>query len=220
MTAITPHSSGKDSASEADLELTLAAHSVPEGIRLGASVAVSGVCLTVTSLIPPQEGGPGYLTFDVMPQTMRMTALGRLSVGSVVNLERALRADGRLDGHVVQGHVDGVARLVSRTPGPRWDDLRFALVETSVHLTRYIAPQGSIAVSGVSLTVTGVDATGFSVSLIPTTLDETTLGGLKPGQEVNIEVDVLAKYVERMMSVGQPAGQGHLVGQSVSRAQS
>jgi riboflavin synthase len=109
-------------------------------------------------------------------------------------------AGGRLDGHVVQGHVDGVATLVSRNPGPRWDELTF---DVPVHLRTYIAPQGSIALSGVSLTVTHVTDAGFGVALIPTTLALTTLGLLQPGDEVNVEVDVLAKYVERILTTSK-----------------
>jgi riboflavin synthase len=117
----------------------------------------------------------------------------------VVNLERALPANGRLGGHVVQGHVDGVATLVRRTPGPRWDDLEFS---APAALTRYVAEKGSIALAGVSLTVTWVSDGGFGVSLIPTTLAATTLGRLVPGDVVNVEVDVLAKYVERLLAAG------------------
>lgn len=157
---------------------------------LGDSIAVNGVCLTVTSV----EGD--VFTADVMPESLRRTALGSLGAGCQVNLERAVRADARLGGHIVQGHVDGVGSLVSRTPGDRWDDLLFAAPEA---LTRYIAEKGSIAVSGVSLTVTSVTATSFGVSLIPTTLEATVLGTLGPGDLVNLEVDVIAKYVERLL---------------------
>ncbi|MFD7026411.1 riboflavin synthase, partial [Promicromonospora sukumoe] len=136
---------------------------------------------------------------EVMPETLRRTSLGGLVPGAPVNLERALPANGRLGGHVVQGHVDGVATLVRRTPGPRWDDLEFS---APVALTRYVAEKGSVALSGVSLTVTWVSDDGFGVSLIPTTLAATTLGRLAPGDAVNVEVDVLAKYVERLMAAG------------------
>src|SRR5690606_39045661 len=128
---------------DTDARLTVRGPVVTEGVRDGDSIAVAGVCLTVTSL-----GPDGTFTADVMPETMRRSTLGALREGDTVNLERAVRADGRLDGHLVQGHVDGVGRLLSRTPGPRWDDLRFACPP---ELTRYVAEKGSIAVSGVSL---------------------------------------------------------------------
>lgn len=182
------HPGGDDT----DARLTVRGPVVTEGVRDGDSIAVAGVCLTVTSL-----GPGGTFTADVMPETMRRSTLGALREGDTVNLERAVRADGRLDGHLVQGHVDGVGRLLSRTPGPRWDDLRFACPP---ELTRYVAEKGSIAVSGVSLTVTTVGADSFGVSLIPTTLERTTLGALEPGDEVNLEVDVIAKYVERLLA--------------------
>lgn len=184
--AITPGAEGQDAV------LTVAGPLVTSDTTHGASIAVNGVCLTVVT------HEDGWFTADVMPQTLKLTALGTLKPGDPVNLERALPAGGRLDGHVVQGHVDGIATLVSRTPGERWDELLFDLPE---HLRRYVAAQGSIAVSGVSLTVTHVTDTGFGVALIPTTLDLTTLGTLQPGDAVNIEADVLAKYVERMLGL-------------------
>lgn len=174
-----------------DARLTLRGPVVVPGTRQGASIAVAGVCLTATDT-PAGD----TVSVDVMPETLRRSTLGDLAVGDRVNLERALPATGRLDGHLVQGHVDGVGRLVSRTPGPRWDDLAFDLPPG---LARYVAEKGSIAVSGVSLTVTWVSDTGFGVSLIPATLAATTLGDLVPGQAVNLEVDVVAKYVERLL---------------------
>jgi riboflavin synthase len=180
-----------------DAVLTIDAPTITTDTRHGASIAVDGVCLTVT------HHTDGRFTADVMPQTLRLTTLGTLKPGSPVNLERALLAGARLDGHVVQGHVDGTATLTSRNPGPRWDELTFDL---PAHLRRYVAPQGSIALAGVSLTVTHVTDTGFGVALIPTTLQLTTLGTLTPGDPVNVEVDVLAKYVERMLTqTGAPA---------------
>lgn len=164
---------------------------VTSDAALGDSIAVDGVCLTVTAL------GDGTFSADVMPETMTHTALGELVPGSAVNLERALRAGGRLGGHAVQGHVDGVGTIVARTPGERWDDVD---VEVPPDLARYIARKGSITISGVSLTVTYADGNRFGVSLIPTTLEATTLGELAPGSRVNIEVDVMAKYVERLVS--------------------
>ena len=160
----------------------------------GDSIAVDGVCLTAT------EVGDGMFAADVSPETLRRTALGSLVAGSPVNLERAVRADGRLGGHLVQGHVDGVGQVVSREPGPRWDDV---VIAVPPELAGYVAEKGSIAVSGVSLTVTHVDADSFGVSLIPTTLAATTLGTLAVGNLVNLEVDVIAKYVERLLATGR-----------------
>lgn len=176
---------------EGAARLTVRGPLVTEGTRPGDSIAVDGVCLTVTEL-----GADGAFTVDVMPETLSRTALGRRRPGDRVDLERAVPVTGRLDGHLVQGHVDGVGTLVSRAPGPRWDDLRFTCPPD---LLRYVAEKGSIAVSGVSLTVTAVLDDGFTVSLVPTTLERTVLGGLAPGDEVNLEVDVVAKYVERLL---------------------
>lgn len=175
---------------EGDARLTLDGPHVTPGTQLGDSIAVDGVCLTVTA------SHDGTFEVDVMPETLRRSTLGALTPGARVNLERAVRADGRLDGHLVQGHVDGVGRLVSRTPGPRWDDLVLSIPPS---LARYVAEKGSVAISGVSLTVTQVGEDSFGVSLIPTTLAGTTLGGLRPGDPVNLEVDVIAKYVERLL---------------------
>ncbi|GII99078.1 riboflavin synthase alpha chain [Sediminihabitans luteus] len=178
---------------DADAVLTVEGPLVTSDAQLGDSIAVDGVCLTVTSVVD------GAFTADVMPESLRRTALGDLVVGRAVNLERAVQAHTRLGGHVVQGHVDGVGRLVSRTPGARWDDL---VLSAPQDITRYVAEKGSITVSGVSLTVTHVADDAFGVSLIPTTLEATTLGGLVPGDRVNLEVDVIAKYVERLLVRG------------------
>lgn len=177
-----------------DARLTVRGPLVASDARLGDSIAVGGVCLTITDL-----PGDGTFTVDVMPESLRRTALGDLAVGSPVNLERAVRADGRLGGHIVQGHVDGVGTIVRRTPGARWDDVE---IDLAPELARYVAEKGSITVSGVSLTVTHVRDDGFGISLIPTTLEATTLGALAPGAHVNIEVDVLAKYIERLLVTG------------------
>lgn len=177
-----------------DARLTVRGPLVASDARLGDSIAVSGVCLTVTDL-----PGDGTFTVDVMPESLRRTALGDLAVGSAVNLERAVRANDRLGGHIVQGHVDGVGTIVRRAPGPRWDDVE---IDLAPELARYVAEKGSVTVSGVSLTVTHVRDDGFAVSLIPTTLEATTLGRLALGAQVNIEVDVLAKYVERLLATG------------------
>jgi len=179
---------------DGDARLTVRGSLVTSDAGRGDSIAVAGVCLTVADL------GDGTFTADVMPESLRRTALGALVAGSPVNLERAVRADGRLGGHVVQGHVDGVGHIRSRTPGPRWDDV---VVGLPVELAGYVAEKGSITVSGVSLTVTGVGPDWFGVSLIPTTLAATTLGGLAVGDPVNLEVDVIAKYVERLLATGR-----------------
>ena len=155
----------------------------------GASVAVNGVCLTVVG------ADTGTLSFDVMAETLKRSVVGALRAGERVNLERAVRADGRLDGHIVQGHVDGTGVVVSRTPGDAWDAVRFSMPP---ELSRYVAEKGSIAVDGVSLTVTAVGDDWFEVGLIPETLRATTLGAKQPGDPVNLEVDVLAKYVARL----------------------
>ncbi len=157
----------------------------------GASVAVNGVCLTVVG------AAGGELHFDVMAETLKRSVVGALRAGERVNLERAVRADGRLDGHIVQGHVDGTGVVVSRTPGDAWDAVRFGMPP---ELSRYVAEKGSIAVDGVSLTVTAVGDDWFEVGLIPETLRATTLGAKQPGDPVNLEVDVLAKYVARLVS--------------------
>ncbi len=163
--------------------------------RAGDSIAVNGCCLTVVS--------PGSDNFqaDVMRESLDRTSLGALAPGATVNLERAVLATARMGGHLVQGHVDGTASLLSRTPSKHWEVLVFAL---PAGLERYVASKGSIAVDGVSLTVVEVGDIGgspsFTVSLIPTTLAATTLGELPVGAGVNIEVDVIAKYVERLLA--------------------
>jgi len=176
----------------ADARLQVRGPLVTSDARLGDSIAVSGVCLTVSEL-----PGDGTFVADVMPETLRRSALGELTAGDAVNLERALAVGGRYGGHVVQGHVDGVGVVRSRRPGPRWDEIE---IELDPALARYVAQKGSITVSGVSLTVTHVGDDVFGVSLIPTTLQVTTLGGLAPGARVNLEVDVLAKYTERLLT--------------------
>lgn len=163
----------------------------------GASIAVNGVCLTVADLDAPT------FTADVMAETLHRTALAALAPGAPVNLERALPADGRLGGHVVQGHVDGVGTVVRREPGDRWEVVTLRAPRA---VGRYLVEKGSVAVDGVSLTVVevhdGPDHVTFTVSLIPETLRRTTLGVRAPGDAVNLEVDVLAKYVERLVAAG------------------
>ena len=157
---------------------------------VGDSVAIGGVCLTVV------EATGGTLAFDAVPETLDRTALGRLGPGDPVNVEPALRAGEPLGGHVVQGHVDGVASV--RSVDPEGEGSRVWLDAPS-GLLRYCVEKGSVTVDGVSLTVAALDDAGFAVALVPHTLAATTLGALAPGHEVNLEVDVLAKYVERLM---------------------
>ena len=159
-------------------------------VRPGDSIAVNGVCLTVVDI------GPDSFTADVMQETLKRSSLGSAGVGSEVNLERAARLDSRLGGHLVQGHVDGTGEVLVIEPDPHWTLMRISL---PAGLGRYVVEKGSITVDGVSLTVVGVDDDGFSVSLIPTTLAETTLGSRRVGDTVNLEVDAIAKYVERLM---------------------
>jgi riboflavin synthase len=174
--------------------LTIAADRVAEDVRQGASIAVNGVCLTVTGWTDqPQRR---HLGFDVMAETLQRSVIGDLRPGAPVNLERAARVDARLDGHVVQGHVDGTGSVLARTAGDAWESVRFAV---PVELSRFVAEKGSIAVDGVSLTVTAVGDDWFEVGLIPETLRATVLGSKQPGAPVNLEVDVLAKYVARLV---------------------
>ncbi|MEU5403815.1 riboflavin synthase [Streptomyces sp. NPDC005963] len=163
---------------------------VTEGARHGDSIAVNGVCLTVV------ETGDGEFTADVMAETLKRSSLGALSTGARVNLERPTAVGGRLGGHIVQGHVDGVGTVAERTPSENWEVVKISLPDG---LARYIVEKGSITVDGVSLTVVEAGADFFTVSLIPTTLALTTLGVKQPGDPVNLEVDVIAKYVERLL---------------------
>lgn len=172
------------------VRLTIDATTVLSDAKLGDSISVNGVCLTVA------ERDDSSFTADVMQESLDRSALGQLAAGSKVNLERAMAVGERLGGHIMQGHVDATATLSDRTSSENWDVLRFSLASD---LTRYIVEKGSIAVNGTSLTVSAVGEDYFEVSLIPTTLQETTLGELAVGETVNIEVDVLAKYVEKMI---------------------
>jgi riboflavin synthase len=171
---------------------------VTEDAHLGDSICVNGVCLTVTSLI---TAPPGF-TADVMGETLRRSSLKHIAPGTPVNLERSVRLEDRLGGHLVQGHTDGTATIISRDRQEEWDVVRISL---PADLARYVVYKGSIAVDGISLTVSAIDAvsqTGagwFEVSLIPETLKRTTLGSKQPGDEVNLEVDVIAKYVEKLI---------------------
>jgi riboflavin synthase len=173
----------------------------------GDSIAVNGVCLTV---IDPGGSTDGTFTVELVPETLKRSSLSAVVEGTRVNLERAVPVHGRLGGHIVQGHVDGVATLLSRTPGERSDELRFSLTPD---LARYVVEKGSIAVDGVSLTVAAVTADSFTVALIPTTLSHTTLGIRQPGDTVNVEVDVVAKYVERLVAGYAGAGVTDVVGE-------
>ncbi|MFF3734479.1 riboflavin synthase [Streptomyces sp. NPDC002476] len=164
---------------------------VTEGAKHGDSIAVNGVCLTVVDL------GDGEFTADVMAETLNRSALGALEAGSRVNLERPMAVGGRLGGHIVQGHVDGTGRIVERKASEHWDIVKISL---PAHLTRYVVEKGSITVDGVSLTVVDAGSDYFTISLIPTTLALTTLGIKEPGDPVNLEVDVIAKYVERLLA--------------------
>jgi riboflavin synthase len=164
----------------------------PLELAEGDSIAVNGVCLTATTL-----GDGGGFAADVMGETLRRSSLGGLEPGDPVNLELPLRADGRLGGHIVQGHVDGVGTIESVEE----DGIaRMARVTAPEELLRYVVEKGSIAVDGVSLTVGAVDDEGFSISLVPETLERTTLGGLSRGKKVNLEVDLLAKYMEKLVA--------------------
>ncbi|MEU2349928.1 riboflavin synthase [Modestobacter sp. NPDC049651] len=191
--ALVAREDGDDSA-----VLRIRARKALEDVALGDSIAVNGVCLTVTGVEPGEDGAAVWST-DVMAETLRRSSLGAVGTGDPVNLERAVTAATRLGGHIVQGHVDGVGTVLSRTPGDHWEVVRIAV---PAELARYVVEKGSITVDGVSLTVSAL-ADGpepwFEVSLIPTTLRETTLGTRTPGSPVNLEVDVIAKYVERLL---------------------
>jgi riboflavin synthase len=169
---------------------------------LGESIAVNGVCLTVAEITD------GAFTADVMAETLNRSGLGGLAPGAPVNLERSVRLADRLSGHLVQGHVDATATIISRTPAAHWDQVRISLPGK---ISRYVVEKGSIAVDGISLTVSALspadDQDGwFEVCLIPETLKRTTLGTREPGEVVNLEVDVIAKYVERLLSRGDGKG--------------
>lgn len=184
------------------LRMRFTVPSVLEDAKRGDSIAINGVCLTVAELSPEE------FTADVMQVTLDYSALGSVSVGDRVNVERAMASGQRFGGHIVQGHVDGTATLQERRPSEHWEVFRFQLEDSQ--LARYVAKKGSVAINGTSLTVAEVaEASGsgsveawFEVSLIPTTLADTMLGDLNPGDTVNVECDVLAKYVERLAQHG------------------
>jgi riboflavin synthase len=172
------------------VRLTVRGPLVTLDAKLGDSIAVNGCCLTVA-----QRDGESF-TADVMRETLDKTSLGVLEPGGRVNLERAVTATTRLGGHIVQGHVDGTGRLVSRTPSEHWEVVEISVPEP---LSRYLVDKGSITVDGISLTVVSAGSDTFTVSLIPETLARTTLGLKQAGDPVNLEVDVIAKYVERLL---------------------
>jgi riboflavin synthase len=163
---------------------------VTDGTGVGDSIAVNGVCLTATSV----DGD--CFTTDVMAETLRRSTLGALTPGDAVNLERAATATTRLGGHLVQGHVDGVGQLTARQPAGAFDEITLALPD---EVLRYVVEKGSIAIDGISLTVMAVDGSEIRIGLIPETLQRTTLGRRSVGDKVNLEVDVIAKYVERLL---------------------
>lgn len=170
--------------------LTVEAKKVLEDVHVGDSIATNGVCLTVTAV----RGG--CFTADVMNETLRRSSLGSLTPGSRVNLERAMAANGRFGGHIVSGHIDGTGTVVS----VRRDDIAvWYTIRTTPQLMRYIVEKGSIAIDGISLTVAAVETDRFSVSIIPHTVQETTLGEKRPGATVNLENDIIGKYVEKLM---------------------
>lgn len=174
--------------------ITVRGRTATRGAAHGASIAVNGACLTVTDT----EATDGEVTFDVMAESLRRTGLGDLGPGDAVNLERAMVLGSRLDGHLVQGHVDGVATITERRPGDRWEEVRLAL---PADLLPFVVEKGSICLDGVSLTLTAVDDGHVEVALIPTTMELTTLGRKGVGDRVNVEVDVLGKYVHRMLDL-------------------
>lgn len=187
-----------------DGDVRLAIRADLEGVgeaREGDSISVSGACLT---MLAPRDG---RFAADVSQETLRLTSLGERGEGDRVNLELALRAGDRLGGHIVSGHVDGLARLVAREARARAEEFTF---EAPAALARYLAPKGSVCLDGVSLTVNTVEASRFTVYLIPHTLEVTTLGDLRPGDAVNFEADMIARYLERLLEErGDPEGPWH-----------
>ncbi len=175
------------------IRLTVEATTVLDGTGLGDSISVNGCCLTVAEL------GEGQWTADLMQETLDKTSLAGAAPGDRVNLERAVTVDKRLGGHIVQGHVDGVGTVMSRSPSEHWDVVEVSL---PAHLARYLVDKGSITVDGVSLTVVEARESSFTVSLIPETLARTTLGARQPGDLVNLEADVIAKHVEKLLASG------------------
>ncbi len=178
-------------------KLNIKAKTVLGGTKIGDSIAVNGVCLTVTDM------SSDSFSADVMPETLRRSSLGELKSGSLVNLERAMAANGRFGGHIVTGHIDGTGKISSVK---KEGNAVLVSIAASQNILRLIVEKGSIAIDGISLTVTGVTKTDFAVSLIPHTADETTLLSKKAGDKVNLENDIIGKYVERLMSLPESAG--------------
>ena len=176
---------------------------VLEGTSIGDSIAVNGICLTVTSM------GDGFFTADVMAETVRRSSLGILSQGSEVNLERAMAANGRFGGHIVSGHIDGTGTVRSLL---REENAIWVTIETPPEILKYIVHKGSICIDGISLTVASVGSDNFKVSVIPHTGSETTLLSKRPGSPVNLENDIVAKYVERLMNYKDSADEGRSSG--------
>lgn len=174
-------------------------------IALGESIAIDGVCLTVDRILEAGGPGPSEFEVDASSETLQKTTLGGLATGAAVNLERALPLGGRLGGHIVSGHVDGVGRVADAIPTGTALKMVF---EAPADLARYLAPKGSICVNGVSLTVNGVSGPSFDVMLIPHTRDRTSLDALGVGSAVNLEVDILARYVARLLEFGRGADAG------------
>ncbi len=191
---VAPHATGA--------RLEIEASTVLDGAAIGDSLAVNGCCLTVV------EHGPGWWAADAVEETLRRTSLGELRPGDPVNLERPVRLADRLGGHLVQGHIDGVGRVVERATGP--DGSALVHIAMPAPLLRYVVEKGSIAVDGVSLTIVAVERDRFSVALIPHTLAVTTLGSKSVGASVNLEVDLIAKYVERLLAPGTTASTGEV----------
>jgi len=193
VTAIEPSGDG--------VRLTVRAPLAVSDAQRGDSISVSGVCLTVT------DQGTDWFTADVMKQTLDMSSLGDFAVGTEVNVERALAAHARLGGHIVQGHIDGTGEVLEVRPGAQWRVIRIGMPQA---LAPLVVDKGSIALQGVSLTVSSVSPAGddrpwFEVSLIPETLEKTTLGALTPGDRVNLETDILARHVQRLLAFSSPA---------------
>ncbi len=191
---------------EKSARMTLEAHTVLEEVSLGDSIAVNGVCLTVVSY------DARAFTVDVSPETLRSTTLGELRPGDAVNLERALPARGRFGGHMVSGHVDGVGRVSTITREGNATVITFSAPPAILELS---VPKGSIAVDGISLTINTLDASTFSVSIIPHTGERTTLLNRRPGDRVNLESDLIGKYVHRFLSRRNQEGGGHDAGLSM-----
>jgi riboflavin synthase len=187
-------------AADRAVELTIAPASIDAAkLDLGESIAIDGVCLTVT------RREPGRFRVLAGPETLARTTIGKLAAGARVNLERALLASARLGGHIVAGHVDGLGELAARRPVGPAIDMSF---RAPPELLRYVVEKGSICVDGISLTVNRVDTTSFAVGLIPHTLEHTTLGGKQVGQAVNLEVDIVGKYVEKLLGAYRPTSGG------------